>query len=70
VTDTSKQRPPARFPSPHHEIVTALGGDPCDLDVLISRTHLEPQTLTAALIELELDGHVAALPGGRWQRVA
>src|SRR5688572_27401406 len=60
----------ARLPSPHHEIVAALGGDPCDLDVLISRTHLEPQALTAALIELELDGHVAALPGGRWQRVA
>ena len=56
--------------SPHNEIVAALGGDPCDLDVLISRTHLEPQALTAALIELELDGHVAALPGGRWQRVA
>jgi DNA processing protein len=60
----------ARLPSPHHEIVAALGGDPCDLDVLISRTHLEPQALTAALIELELDGQVAALPGGRWQRVA
>jgi DNA processing protein len=60
----------ARLPSPHHEIVAALGGDPCDLDVLISRTHLEPQALAAALIELELDGHVAALPGGRWQRVA
>ena len=70
VADPSVQRRAPQLPSPHHEIVTALGGDPCDLDVLISRTHLEPQALTAALIELELDGHVAALPGGRWQRVA
>ena len=70
VADPTESRRAASLSSPHHEIVTALGGDPCDLDVLISRTHLEPQALTAALIELELDGHVAALPGGRWQRVA
>ena len=61
---------PLALGSPHREIVTALGGDPCDLDVLIARTHLRPDALTAALVELELDGHVAALPGGRWQRVA
>lgn len=56
--------------APHRAIVTALGGDPCDLDVLVARTHLAAGALTAALVELELDGHVAALPGGRWQRVA
>ena len=55
--------------SPHRVIVVALGGDPCDLDALIVRTRMEPAALTAALVELELDGHVAALPGGRWQRV-
>lgn len=56
--------------SPHRAIVTALGGDPCDLDTLIARTRLAPEALSAALVELELDGYVAALPGGRWQRVA
>jgi DNA processing protein len=55
---------------PHRAIVTALGGDPCDLDALIARTRLAPEALAAALVELELDGQVAALPGGRWQRVA
>ena len=54
----------------HRAIVTALGGDPCDLDTLIARTHLTADALAAALVELELDGPVAALPGGRWQRVA
>jgi DNA processing protein len=58
------------LPTPHRAIVTALGGDPCDLDALVVRTHLAPEALTAALVELELEGHVAALPGGRWQRVA
>jgi DNA processing protein len=60
--------PDAPLPS-HGAIVTALGGDPCDLDTLIARTRLAADELTAALVELELDGHVAALPGGRWQRV-
>ncbi len=55
--------------SPHRAVVTALGGDPCDLDTLIARTSLAPEVLAAALVELELDGQVAALPGGRWQRV-
>ena len=55
--------------SPHRVIVMALGGDPCDLDALIVRTRMAPEAVTAALVELELDGLVAALPGGRWQRV-
>ena len=40
----------------------------CDLDTLIARTRIGPDALGAALVELELEGHVAALPGGRWQR--
>ncbi|HVF64500.1 MAG TPA: DNA-processing protein DprA [Casimicrobiaceae bacterium] len=51
-------------------IIAALGGDPCDVDTLIARTQLSAASLSAALVELELDGHVAALPGGRWQKVA
>jgi DNA processing protein len=55
---------------PRHAVITALGGDPCDLDTLIARTRIGPDALAAALVELELEGEVAALPGGRWQRVA
>jgi len=55
--------------SSHHAIVAALGGDPCGLDTLIARTHLGADALAAALVELEVEGQVAALPGGRWQRV-
>jgi DNA processing protein len=54
----------------HQAVVAALGGDPCDLDTLVERTHLAADALTAALVELEIDGAVAALPGGRWQRMA
>ena len=53
----------------HRAIVRALGGDPCDLDTLVARTRLPAEDVTAALVELEIEGHVAALPGGRWQRL-
>jgi DNA processing protein len=55
---------------PRSALIEALGGDPCDLDTLIARTRIGPDALSAALVELELEGHVAALPGGKWQRVA
>ncbi|MGA0949093.1 MAG: hypothetical protein ACO3SA_01655 [Burkholderiaceae bacterium] len=32
------------------------------------RSGLSPAALQGALLELELDGRVAALPGGLWQR--
>lgn len=62
--------PAAGAGEPRHAVIQALGGDPCDLDTLIARTRIGPDALSAALVELELEGHVAALPGGKWQRVA
>ncbi|GAB4165782.1 MAG: DNA-processing protein DprA [Rhodocyclaceae bacterium] len=50
-------------------LLAALGFDPCDADTLASRTGLPPGRLAARLLELELAGSVASLPGGRWQRL-
>jgi DNA processing protein len=50
-------------------ILVALGGDPCDLDTLADRTGLPADALLARLLPLELDGRVATLPGGRYQRL-
>jgi DNA processing protein len=50
-------------------ILVALGGDPCDLDTLAARTSLPADALLARLLPLELDGRVAQLPGGRYQRL-
>jgi DNA processing protein len=50
-------------------LLTLLGPDPCDIDTLAARSGLTPAALLAMLLELELDGHVASLPGGRYQRV-
>lgn len=47
----------------------AMGTGPVDLDRLVARSGLSPERLAASLVQLELDGRVAALPGGRWQRL-
>lgn len=50
-------------------VLLALGHDPCDVDSLVERTGLTAETLLAMLLQLELDGHVASLPGSRYQRI-
>lgn len=51
-------------------LLEAMGYDPVSLDALIARTGIAAPRLQAALLELELAGHVARLPGGLFQRVA
>lgn len=50
-------------------LLEALGHDPVSLDVLLARTGLPTAALQAQLLELELLGWVARLPGGLFQRV-
>ena len=50
------------------EVLRALGFDPATLDALQARTGLPTATLQARLLELELAGEVARLPGGLFQR--
>lgn len=52
-----------------HPVLQALGYDPVGLDALQARTGLDIAQLQAQLLELELDGCVAALPGGLFQRL-
>ena len=51
-------------------LLTALGFDTVSLDTLQARTGLETARLQARLLELELTGQVARLPGGLFQRLA
>lgn len=52
-----------------HFLLEHLGFDPCDIDTLSARSGLPGSEVTALLTQLELDGRVAALPGGRYQRL-
>jgi DNA processing protein len=50
-------------------LLQALGFDPVSLDALQARTGMDTPSLQAELMTLELDGHVARLPGGLFQRM-
>lgn len=51
-------------------LLRELGFDPVSFDVLCARTGYSAADLQAKLLELELDGSIARLPGGLFQRVA
>jgi len=72
AADTSPRTPAATTPGPgrHASLLQVLGFDPVGLDALIARTGMDAATLQAHLLELELEGHVARLPGGLFQRSA
>jgi len=60
---------PAAAAGPGDPLLDALGHDPQGLDALIARTGLDAPALQARLLELELEGRVARLPGGLFQRL-
>ncbi len=53
---------------PEQALLDALGNDPVTTDALISRTGWPVSALAGKLLELELEGLVARLPGGLYQR--
>ena len=55
-------------PAPADALLQALGHDPVTLDALMARTGAGAAELTVRLLELELQGSVARLPGGLYQR--
>ena len=57
-------------PARENPLLAALGYDPVTLDELVERTGMGPAELGARLLDLELQGHVARLPGQRFQRTA
>ena len=54
---------------PDNPLLAALGFDPTDLDTLCQRSGLTPDTASAMLLTLELEGVVNRLAGGKFQRV-
>ena len=50
-------------------LLAHMGHDPVDVDSLCSRAGLSAEQVSSELLRLELDGRVAALPGGLYQRL-
>ena len=58
---------PLRAPQP--DVLACMGFDPLSLDELLGRSALPAAQLQEQLLELELQGRLARLPGGRVQRI-
>jgi DNA processing protein len=52
-----------------HPLLMHLGFDPVDMDSLSQRSGLTIGALSAILLQLELDGDIATLQGGLYQRI-
>jgi DNA processing protein len=61
---------PQAAETPHQQqaLLDAMGFDPVSLDALMARSGWPAAELSAALLELELDGEVARLAGQLFQR--
>lgn len=57
-------------PPAGHALFVHLGFDPIDAESLALRSGLTIAELSAILLQLELDGQIATLPGGLYQRIA
>lgn len=51
-------------------LLEAMGYDPVSMDILVERSGLTSDRLSAMLLVLELENQVTSLPGGRFQRIA
>jgi len=56
-------------PIPEDAVLQALGFDPMGIDTLCARCGMDAAALQVRLLELELEGRVARLPGGLFQRM-
>lgn len=74
--DLAVSRPSVRaaeapgLPGPADPLREALGFDPVGLEALVARTGWSAAALNIRLLEMELDGAVARLPGQLFQRIA
>jgi DNA processing protein len=51
-------------------LLRSMGFDPCSVDELAHLNGLTAGVVSVMLLHLELDGQVASLPGGRYQRIS
>ena len=50
-------------------LLAAMGFDPVSIDTLLGRVKMPTDQLIARVTELELDGAIASMPGGKYQRL-
>jgi DNA processing protein len=68
VTASSPPLPPQMSGS-DSPLLQHMGYDPCDIGTLSARSGLTPESVSAMLLQLELEGKIGGLPGGFYQRL-
>jgi DNA processing protein len=68
--DLAAAAPSKAASSTHGRLLHEMGFEPIDIESLSSRAREPIQQIHAALLELELSGEVASLPGGLFQRLS
>jgi DNA processing protein len=66
---TSEASSPVELETGSAPLLQAIGFDPVNLDALVARTGWPAPQLSARLLELELAGEIARLPGQLFQRI-
>lgn len=69
IRSTAQEREQESDAHRHQSVLDALGDEPQALDGLVEKLGLSVETLSAALLELELEGLIATAPGGRVMRL-
>jgi DNA processing protein len=64
----SSQAKPKHGKADQH-VLDCLGFSPTTIDQVVATSGLTAEKVSAMLLKLELDGHVACLPGGFYQRI-
>lgn len=62
-------QPDAAETPPAHPLLDLMGYDPVSVETLLERSELTSDGLSSMLLMLELENKIAALPGGRYQRL-
>ena len=68
-TASASTRAAAAPPVDEEPLLAHMGFDPVDVDSICARSGLTAERVSAELLRLELGGRIAALPGGRYQRL-
>jgi len=66
---TVSRKRAAALDKEYEMLLDALGSEPATIDDLVGRTEIPGAAVASMLLILELEGCVAALPGGRYDRI-
>lgn len=61
--------PPAALDQEYRQLLAAMGDEPVGIDLLVDRCGLTAEAVSSMLLILELEGYVAAIPGGLYGRL-